>query len=126
MLCPNTVTGSRGDRPLPGGDFPVQGFDALVDELGREYPWLERQHCRRLARAYGTRAEAVLGNAQSAADLGRDFGAGLTASEIDYLVAQEWARTAEDILWRRSKLGLHAPAEAEGAVRAYLDGGNNA
>ncbi|WP_295563504.1 glycerol-3-phosphate dehydrogenase C-terminal domain-containing protein, partial [uncultured Sphingomonas sp.] len=75
---------------------------------------------RRLARAYGTRVAAVLGDAQTMRDLGEDFGGGLTAREVDYLVAQEWARTAEDVLFRRSKLGLHVPDGTAARVAAYL------
>ena len=74
----------------------------------------------RLARAYGTRIEELLGSAKALADLGEDFGAGLTAAEVDYLVRREWARSAEDILWRRSKLGLHVPVDAAARIDAYL------
>jgi len=62
-----------------------------------------------------------LGNAKTSADLGENFGAGLTAAEVDYLVAHEWARTAEDILWRRSKLSLHVPADTPARLAAYLN-----
>jgi glycerol-3-phosphate dehydrogenase len=112
---PATARASRdwsGHRPLPGGDFPVQGFDALVDELGREYPWLERQYCRRLARAYGTRTRRVLHGATTWSSLGRDFGNGLTEAEVTYLMREEWAEEASDVIWRRSKLGLRlSPAQ---------------
>ena len=75
---------------------------------------------RRLARAYGTRAERLLGDARTIADLGEDVGGGLFTREIDYLCAQEWASSAEDILFRRSKLGLHVPAGTDVRVDAYL------
>ena len=75
---------------------------------------------RRFVRLYGTRAAAVLGDARDPADLGRDFGAGLTARELDYLAATEWARTAEDVLFRRSKLGLHVPPGTAERVDAYF------
>jgi len=97
-----------GTAPLPGGDlatFP----DFLADLMARR-PWLPAALARRLSRAYGTRVERVLGNAGSMADLGEDLGAELTGREVDYLVETEWAETAEDILWRRSKLGLHGGA----------------
>ena len=73
-------------------------------------------HAARLVRMYGTRAKDVLGAAQSAADLGRDFGATLTEAEIDYLMREEWAERADDVLWRRSKLGLRLSAEQAAAV----------
>ena len=98
--------------PLPGGDFPHDGFAALVARLRADHPWLSEGHARRLCRAYGTEAAAVIGNARGPGDLGRDFGATLTGAEVDWLMAREYARTAEDVVWRRSKLGLRmTPAE---------------
>ena len=91
---------------LPGGDFPVGGADALRRELATRYPFLPAPTINRLARSYGTQTQAVLGNARSTDDLGRHFGAGLYEREVLFLIATEWARTAEDVLWRRSKLGL--------------------
>ena len=67
--------------PLPGGDFPVHGFDALAASLAQAYPWLAPRQARRMARAHGSRAQLILGKAKSVADLGRDFGAGLSGSE---------------------------------------------
>lgn len=96
---------------LPGGDFPVEGFDALVDGLARDYPFLSARQARRLVRAYGTEAREILGNAASVEDLGREFGAGLCAREVTWLMTREFARTAEDVVWRRSKLGLRMSAE---------------
>ncbi len=92
--------------PLPGGDFPVDGFEALVGGLRGRYPFLSPAWARRLARSYGTCAGEILGEAASAADLGRDFGATLTEAEAAWLMREEFARTAEDVVWRRSKLGL--------------------
>ena len=105
---------------LPGGDMPGGDFEGFVAELVVARPGLPAALLRRLARAYGTRVAAVLGTAQAPGDLGEDFGGGLTAREIDYLVAEEWARTAEDILFRRSKLGLHVPAGTDARVAGYL------
>ncbi|WP_036293672.1 glycerol-3-phosphate dehydrogenase [Methylosinus sp. PW1] len=104
---------------LPGGDIGPGGFDAFVAELARAKPFLEPRFARRLAGAYGTRAWRFLEPAKSLADLGADLGCGLTEAELDYLRAQEWARTAEDVLWRRSKLGLRFDsAQTERLTRA--------
>ncbi len=105
---------------LPGGDFDVQGFAALVDRLQRHYPFLTSAHTRRLAHAYGTRARILLGKATSMADLGRDFGATLTESEVNYLIAHEWAVSAEDIVWRRSKLGLRLSKDQVATLDDWL------
>lgn len=91
---------------LPGGD--IGDFATFAAEMARRYPFLPQ--IGRLARAYGSRAARFLDGARHAADLGEDYGGGLTEAEVDYLVRNEWARTAEDVLWRRSKLGLHVPA----------------
>lgn len=92
--------------PLPGGDFPMAGLAALVSSLERRYPKFDRLYLDRLGRAYGTRAGHILGEAQEPSDLGEDFGAGLREAEVLYLVREEWAESAADIVWRRSKLGL--------------------
>jgi glycerol-3-phosphate dehydrogenase len=98
--------GWTAKSPLPGGDMDVSAIPALSTELVRNYPFLTPAHANRLAHAYGTRATKLLGSAKSMADLGVSFGAGLTEAEVRYLMASEWACTAEDIVWRRSKLGL--------------------
>jgi glycerol-3-phosphate dehydrogenase len=112
--------GWTGKSPLPGGDLDVSALPALTAELRRNYPFLTEEHAGRLAHAYGTRASKWLGNAKSLADLGQSFGATLTASEIKYLMAAEWALTADDIVWRRSKLGLHLSAEEIAAIDAWI------
>uniref|UniRef100_UPI0030DA13AB glycerol-3-phosphate dehydrogenase C-terminal domain-containing protein n=1 Tax=Pseudomonas sp. EA_65y_Pfl1_P113 TaxID=3088692 RepID=UPI0030DA13AB len=103
--------GWTGKSPLPGGDMGVSDVDGLIAELQRNYPFLDHAHARRLARAYGTRAARLLGDAKSAADLGQDFGATLSEREVRYLMAHEWAVSAEDVVWRRSKLGLRLSAD---------------
>ncbi|KQV57340.1 MULTISPECIES: glycerol-3-phosphate dehydrogenase [unclassified Caulobacter] len=105
---------------LPGGDLPDLDRAAFGRALRAEFPFLPDDLAARLVRSYGTRARRILADARSLADLGEDLGAGLHAAEVDYLVANEWARTAEDILYRRSKLGLHRPPEAVGRLEAYL------
>ena len=102
--------GWTGTSPLPGGDLDVSAIPALSSELARTYPFLTPAHANRLAHAYGTRAEKLLGDAKSPADLGQSFGATLTETEVRYLMAMEWALTADDIVWRRSKLGLQLTA----------------
>ena len=110
-----------GGAPLPGGDLAEGDLDAFRAELRARRPWLPAELVRRLAGAYGTRVERLLGDAASLDDLGRDLGAGLTEREVDYLVRAEWAQTTEDILWRRSKLGLHGGARLAANVTAYLE-----
>ena len=106
--------------PLPGGDFPTDGFAALCASIAGRFPFLPAATVRRLARAYGTRADTLLEGARGPGDLGRDFGAGLTERELRYLVRHEFARTAEDVLWRRSKLGLRLPPAQMEAVAAAM------
>ena len=112
--------GWTGRVALPGGDFPREGFDRLCADLGRAFAFVDPTTMRRLARAYGTRARTLLDGAKSAADLGVDFGAGLTEAELRYLRGQEWAATASDVVWRRSKLGLRLTAEQIGRIDAAL------
>lgn len=105
---------------LPGGDLPDFDRAALAETLRAEYPFLPPALAVRLARSYGTRARQIIGDARSLAELGQDFGAGLHQAEVDYLIAKEWARSAQDILFRRSKLGLHLPPDGVGRLEAYL------
>ena len=107
--------------PLPGGDMEDGDFDRFLRALRGKYPWLDAATVGRLARAYGTRVETFLGKARIADDLGVEFGAGLFQAEIDYLIGQEFALTAEDILWRRSKRGLHLSPLERARVSAYVD-----
>ena len=105
---------------LPGGDFPVDRFEGLVIELQAEYPFLTEEWARRLARAYGTEAHKVLDGARAPEDLGRDFGATLTEAELRWLRDAEFARTAADVVWRRSKLGLRLSAAQVAEVEAWM------
>jgi glycerol-3-phosphate dehydrogenase len=108
--------------PLPGGDFPATNFDAEVAKLSYAYPFLTPHHAKRLMRLYGTRAVILLGQAKSIADLGRYFGADLYEAEVRYLVANEWAMTAEDVLWRRTKRGLHLTPEQVDVLDTFIQG----
>ena len=112
--------GWTASAPLPGGDLDVSAFPTLAEQLSRDFPFLTAAHANRLAHAYGTRATKMLGGATSMTDLGRSFGATLTAREVDYLMTHEWARTAEDVIWRRSKLGLRMSAAEIAALDAWM------
>lgn len=105
---------------LPGGDFPADGFDDQVAQLQSAYPFLEPKQARRYVRQYGTRARVLLGEAKSVADLGQDFGYGLYGVEVDYLMAQEWALEAADVIWRRTKRGLRLTPEQVAVLEAYM------
>ena len=101
---------------LPGGDFPVDGFDAQVASAHRRYPFLDPVTATRLVRAYGTRIDTMLAGVTTTAGLGRQFGAGLSEAELRYLMDAEWAVAAEDVVWRRSKLGLRLTRDQIAAI----------
>ena len=109
-------------EPLPGGDFQREEQGELIASLQRDHAFLSERDAQRIGRAYGTRATRWLGGATGWADLGRSFGAGLSEAEVDYLRRAEWARTAEDVLWRRTKLGLHMSAAEQAQLAEYLGG----
>lgn len=108
--------------PLPGGDFPVNGVADLIAHLRARYSFLSDKWAARLVRAYGTEAVQILGDAASVQDLGRDFGATLTEAEVRWLIAREYAATAEDVVWRRSKLGLRLSAAQVQALDDWMSG----
>lgn len=105
---------------LPGGDIPNADFDAFASEQRTHYPWLDDVVFNDYARNYGTLMGKVLGTSRSMADLGEHFGGPLYQCEVDYLVQHEWARSADDILWRRTKKGLHTPEGAAEKLDTYL------
>lgn len=105
---------------LPGGDFPADGFDDQVARLQEDYLFLDPKQARCYVRQYGTRAWRLLGDAKTREDLGQHFGYGLYALEVDYLMAQEWAMEAADVIWRRTKRGLRLDAEQVAALEAYM------
>jgi glycerol-3-phosphate dehydrogenase len=106
--------------PLPGGDFEVDGFDRLVERLKGDFAYLTPFWARRLVRAYGTLAWDLLEGAGAQEDLGRDFGATLTEREVRWLMQYEYARRAEDIVWRRNKLGLRLTKEEIAGIDAFM------
>ena len=105
---------------LPGGDFPVDGVAQLIERIRASYPFVDQAFARRLARAYGTECVQILGDARQFSDLGRHFGFNLTEAEVCWLMEMEWARSAEDILWRRSKLGLRLSADETQALQDWI------
>src|SRR5450631_1608982 len=107
-------------EPLPGGDVPRGDINAYGRELAARYPGVPADIRNALLHRHGTRAPRVLGDARTTSDLGTHFGHTLFAAEVDYFVAQEWARSAEDVLWRRTKCGLHLTPAQRDAVSKYL------
>lgn len=106
---------------LPGGDFAVLGQDGLAAKLRAQIPDMPAAVALRLVRAYGTNCAIFLGDAKKMADLGTDFGYGLSEAELRYLIQYEYAQTAEDVLTRRSKLYLHLAANQQEAVARWMD-----
>lgn len=92
--------------PLPGAEHFGQSYEEVYQTIAEQAPWLELRNIERYAKSYGTLCLSFLKNANSKEELGRDFGFGLSQAEVNYLIEKEWARSAEDILWRRGKLGL--------------------
>jgi glycerol-3-phosphate dehydrogenase len=113
---PRWTAGSK----LPGGEFDPEQFDAEVAKTMARWPFLPVSHAQRLMGAYGRRAERFLTEAKSADDLGPRFVDDLTAAEVRYLVENEWAQNADDVLWRRSKIGLKATAEDRKALDQFI------
>jgi len=111
----------QGSDHFYGGDFPATGFDKLVDQYCRDYPFLEHRVMKRLVRLYGTEVSTMLGKSQSSEDLGKDFGEGLYETEIRYLMANEWAMACDDILYRRTKLGIHMTQKQKNAISSFLE-----
>lgn len=105
---------------LPGGDFPVDGVKNLLARIKTSYPFLDDRWALRLLRTYGTDVFNVLGGAKSTDDLGQHFGWNLYAIEVDWLVQNEFAQTIDDILWRRTKLGLHLTNDEKKRLTDYL------
>ena len=122
MLTPFYPMSARwtAKAPLPGGDFAWDRFDNEVDEARERWRFLGEDQARRLVAAYGSNVKAILGDARERGDLGPAFGPELTGAEVRYLMKAEWARFPDDILWRRTKLGLTMqPADRE-ALAAFM------
>lgn len=109
------------DAPLPGGDIDPAHFDRFVVDMAAMFPWLDDETVLRMARAYGTRMLDMMGDAQGLNDLGEHMGGGVYARELEYLVDNEFATSAEDVLWRRSKLKLHLDAETQAKIEGWFE-----
>jgi len=107
-------------KALPGGEIDPERYEEFVAQSATAHPWLPDGAIERLVRAYGSRINDVLGGAQGLNDLGPHLGGDLYARELEYLVANEFVTSAEDVLWRRSKLGLHLDADAQQRVRDWF------
>jgi glycerol-3-phosphate dehydrogenase len=105
---------------LPGGDFAWDRFDNEVDEVRDRWRFLGEDQARRLVAAYGSNAKEILGDAKARSDLGPAFGPELTGAEVRYLMQKEWARFPDDVLWRRTKLGLTMPPSDRDALAAFM------
>jgi glycerol-3-phosphate dehydrogenase len=106
--------------PLPGGDFDPGERESVIATFAKRWPFLSENHVERLVSAYGTRAERIVGAAKSMNDLGERFSGDLTAAEVRYLMQNEWAETPDDVLWRRSKLGLRSTREDREALSRFM------
>ncbi len=112
------------DAALPGGDLP-DGFEAFLDRVRKHWTFLGDARAERMARAYGTMLSQMLDGVHSAEDMGTDFGGGLTQVEVDWLISHEWAQSAEDILTRRTKIGLATDAGVAVKLTGYLEAASN-
>jgi len=108
------------DAALPGGDIPNADFDAYVAQVKQQYAWLDESVLYDYVRNYGTRIHTLLEGVSSMAELGQHFSGPLYQAEVDYLVKHEWARSADDILWRRTKKGLHTDTDTAQTLQSYL------
>ena len=106
--------------PLPGGDYELTDSNNLLSEIQMKYPFLDNRWATRMLRTYGTDTFNILGEAANIEELGQHFGYNLYESEVNWLQKNEWAKTVEDILWRRTKLGLRIDTENKAKLNAYL------
>lgn len=109
---------------LPGGEYDHYHFKNYLEWANNKYRWLEPATRERLLHTYGSRTELILANCHQKTELGLHFGQGLYQAEVDYLIQKEWARTEEDILWRRTKLGLRFSADEQQALTLYMKNRN--
>ena len=105
---------------MPGGDFGSGGLAKFRTDLANAYPWLDQPHCHSLLRRHGSRIHELLDGARDQNDLGQNFGGNLTEREVEWFRRHEWANSADDILWRRSKCGLHMSVTQREAFADYI------
>jgi glycerol-3-phosphate dehydrogenase len=105
---------------LPGGEFKPDEFTQQMQDARGRWPFLDDMQAHRLVAAYGTRLERILGGATNRDQLGQQFAGGVTEAEVHYLIAHEWAQTAEDVLWRRGKSGLVATPDEAAALERFI------
>lgn len=110
-----------GHEKLPGGDIAENNLQQFINTQAAAYPFLSRSLISRYARSYGTCMNIILQDVQSLADMGKEIGGGVYGRELDYLIAYEFAKTGKDVLWRRSKLGLHLDRATQNAIAAYME-----
>ena len=108
------------NAPLPGGDIAGGDMERFIADVLRRWPFLQAAEANRMAHAYGTRISQVLAGVDSREAMGERFGGGLSRAEVDFLVREEWAMSAEDIYWRHTKAGLYASPAEERRLTAYL------
>jgi glycerol-3-phosphate dehydrogenase len=120
-IFPHLSASVTATTALPGGDMEQHNFVLFFNSLQKQYPWLPTQLCFRYAKNYGTLVHKLLANCTTISDLGNLFGCDLYTQEIDYLITHEWARSVDDILWRRTKLGLYFTSVQVEKLQAYLN-----
>ena len=121
--CGRDADAWTAQAPLPGGDIPSGDIAAFISEMQEKYSWLPADVVARYVRLYGSDTDALINPAESLDDMGEYFGAGLYEHEVQYLVDREWARNAEDILWRRTKLGVVGGVEVAEKLCRWFDAG---
>ena len=126
QLCGREEGPWTATASLPGGDIPAGDLDAFTEEKKRAYEWLPSSVVERYARSYGSEIDKVIGPAESVDDMGIDFGSGLYEHEVQYLIDFEWAANAEDILWRRTKLGVAGGEALVQNLSDWFDSGASA
>jgi len=112
--------GWTATQPLPGGAFPMDGAGKLAAAVQREHPFLTEREAHRLVRHYGLESREILGSARRREQLGMDFGGGLTEAEVVFLMENEYARSAADVVWRRTKAGLRMRADEIAALDGWM------
>ena len=117
----NTEAAWTSGTPLPGGDMPNASFDDCLAAMQQRFSWLPSAQLYRYVRNYGTLTNRVIAGATDISGLGQHLGDDVYENELRYLMEQEWARTADDVLWRRSKLGLHVSTETAKAIADWFD-----